>query len=49
MKALIALLVAVSILPAGLTAEPQIKGLTADGPAPAYADKMMLFGQFVGD
>lgn len=28
---------------------PQIKGLSADGPSREYADKMMLFGQFVGD
>jgi hypothetical protein len=26
-----------------------IKGLNADGPAPEYAEKTMLFGQFVGD
>lgn len=28
---------------------PQIKGLVADGPASEHADKLMLFGQFVGD
>jgi hypothetical protein len=49
MKAIIGLLFVASTLPVGLTGEPQIKGLSADRPSPAYADKMMLFGQFIGD
>jgi Domain of unknown function (DUF4440) len=32
-----------------LSAEQEIGGLGASGPAPDLADKMMLFGQFVGD
>ena len=29
--------------------QPGIKDLFADGPVPAFKDKLMLFGQFVGD
>lgn len=29
--------------------QSEIRGLNANGPAHEYADKMMLFGQFVGD
>src|SRR5215469_11057665 len=32
-----------------LSASEEIRGLEARGPAPELADKMMLFGQFVGD
>lgn len=31
------------------TADPAVEGLSAASPDPALADKLMLFGQFVGD
>jgi len=33
----------------GSSIVPTIKGLGADGPDPRLKEKLMLFGQFVGD
>jgi hypothetical protein len=32
-----------------LSSDPVVEALVADGPAPEYADKLMLYGQFVGE